>query len=94
MFRLWIRLFTDNRLTHDMTVEDDSFDTRTHKVRRAIEEGCDAFDVGKPIWLKKNVSDFQRYAACRFTKDNFVEEISFDYMDVRVIEEDDSICPE
>lgn len=72
----------------DMTVEDDSDDTRTHKVFRALEEACYAFDLEKPMWLDVNVSEFQRHAKTRFTQDNFIEQIPFDYLEIQVIEED------
>ena len=41
-----------------------------------------------PIWLDSNVSEFQRHSKVRFTKDNFVEDIEFAYMEIEVIEED------
>ena len=89
MFRLWIRLVEDNHLLKDMVVEDDTMDTRTHKVMNAIEKGCYELDLSKPIWLKSTVHDFQLHNKCRFTKDAFIEDIPFDYMEIQVIEEDD-----
>ena len=40
----------------DITIENDSDDTRTHKIFKALEAACLAFDLGKPIWLDSNVS--------------------------------------
>lgn len=88
MFRLWAKEFKDNRLVQDMTVEDDSNDTRTHKIFHAIEKVCYAFDLGRPIWLDNTVEEFKRHAKTRFYQDNFVEEIPFDYLEIHVIEED------
>ncbi|MCM1257016.1 MAG: hypothetical protein NC307_04100 [Roseburia sp.] len=88
MFRLWAREFKDNRMLRDMTVCNDKEDTRTHKVFGALDEVCYAFDLGKPIWLDKNIADFKRHAKTRFSQDNFVEEIEFDYLEIYVIEED------
>ena len=34
------------------------------------------------------ISDFKRHAKARFTRDCFVEEIDFDYLEIHVIEED------
>ena len=89
MFRLWIKLIDDNHLIKDLVVEDDTMDTRTHKVKNAIEKGCYELDLSHPIWLKSTVRDFQLHNKCRFTKDAFIEEIPFDYMEIQVIEEDD-----
>lgn len=88
IMRIWIKEILDNRLVKDMVVTDNSDDTRTHKVFQALDEACHAFDLGKPIWLDSNITDFQVHAKTRFTKDSFIEEIPFDYLEFQVIEED------
>ena len=87
MFRLWIKLFRDNRLIRDTVVEDDSCDTRTHKIFHALEEACYQYDLGHPIWLDSSIRDFQRHSKARFYQDSFIESIDFDYMEIQVIEE-------
>jgi len=86
--RIWIKEILDNRLIKDIVITNDENDTRTHKVFKALEEACQAFDLGQPIWLDSNVSDFQIHAKTRFRKDSFIEEIPFDYLEFQVIEED------
>ena len=88
MFRLWAKEFKNNRMLKDTVIEDPSDDTRTHKVFRAIDEICYQFDLGKPIWLDSTVQDFKRHDKTRFTQDNFIETIDFDYLEIHVIEED------
>lgn len=88
MFRLWAKEFKNNRMLRDTVIEDPSDDTRTHKVFRAIEKVCYQFDLSKPIWLDSTVSDFKRHDKTRFTQDNFIETIDFDYLEIHVIEED------
>jgi len=88
MFRLWARTFQDNHMLRDACIGDDSTDTRTHKVFHALDEVCRQFDLGKPIWLDLNISDFKRHNKTRFTQDNFIETIEFDYLEIQVIEED------
>ena len=88
MFRLWVKVWKDNRLIKDTVVENDERDTRTHKVLQGLEEGGRRFDLAVPIWLDNSIRDFQRHASCRFTKDAVIEEIDFDYLEIRVIEED------
>lgn len=87
MFRLWAKEFQDNHLVRDITICDDSEDTRTHKVFRAIDAVCLEFDLSKPIWLDKTISDFQRHSKARFYQDNFIDTIDFDYLEIQVIEE-------
>ena len=88
MFRVWGKLFKDNRMLKDLTVCDDSQDTRTHKVLHALDEMCYAFDLSKPIWLDSNFREFQRHAKTRFRQDSFVDEVDFDFLEFQVIEED------
>lgn len=88
MFRLWAKEIKDSRVLIDTTVEDDSDDTRTHKVFGALDEVCLAFDLEKPIWLDANVDEFKRLSKTRFTPDNFIESIGFDFLEIQVIEED------
>lgn len=88
MFRLWARTFKENRMQQDTCIVDDSKDTRTHKVFRALEEVCYQFDLGKPIWLDKTVAEFKRHSKARFYQDNFIETIDFDFLEIQIIEED------
>lgn len=61
MFRLWAREFKNNKMLRDTVVADDSDDTRTHKIFRALDRVCYEFDLGKPIWLDATVTEFHRY---------------------------------
>ena len=38
MFRLWGKLWKDNHMLKDLVIDDDSEDTRTHKIFRALQE--------------------------------------------------------
>lgn len=86
--RIWFKMMQDNHLLKDYTFVDESEDTRTHKIFRGLEQTCLQFDLGKPIWLDATVAEFKRHARARFTKDCFVEEIDFDFLEIHVIEED------
>ena len=88
MFRLWAKEWKDNRLLRDMTVEDSGDDTRTHKIFRALDQVCLAFDLSKPIWLDATIAEFKRHDKARFYQDNFIDSIDFDYLEIQVIEED------
>ena len=88
MFRLWARIFKDNRLLRDTVICDDSSDTRTHKIFHALEKVCYEFDLSSPIWLDSTVSEFKKHDKARFRADNFIETIEFDYLEIQVIEED------
>lgn len=89
MFRLWAKVFKDNRMIKDMVVCNDDKDLRrTQKVFQAVDEICYTYDLSKPIWLNNTINDFKRHDKARFTQDNFMEHIEFDYLEIHVIEED------
>ena len=87
--RIWGRIMKDNHLIKDTVIENNDYSlSRTKKVYMALEEMCYEFDLAKPIWLDINKNDFIRHSRTRFTSDNFIETIEFDYLDFQVIEED------
>lgn len=89
MFRIWGKIMKKNRLIKDTVVEIEDYSmSRTKKVYQALDTMCCEFDLAKPIWLDINKNDFIRYARTRFTQDNFIESIDFDYLDFQVIEEE------
>lgn len=89
MFRIWAKIFKDNRLLKDLVVcNDDTSLSRTKKVFACLDEVCYQFDLSKPIWLESNIKDFQRHDKTRFFNDSFIEPIEFDYLEFHVIEED------
>lgn len=85
--RIWFKIWKSNRLIKDTVITDESEDTRTHKIFRALEEGCYEFDLSKPIWLDATVKEFKKHGKARFSQDNFVEGIGFDFLEIHVIEE-------
>jgi len=86
--RIWFKSWKDNHIVHDFLVEDESYETRTHKVFNALDKACYEFDLSKPVWLDSTVRDFKRHSKARFLQDSFMDEIPFDYLEIEVIEED------
>jgi hypothetical protein len=88
MFRIWAKIWDDNHLIQDCVIENEDDDTRTHKIFHALEKVCYTYDLSKPIWLNNNIEEFKKRSKTRFTKDNFVDEITFDYLEFQILEED------
>jgi len=88
MFRLWARTFQSTHMLQDLVITDDSADTRTHKIKRALDQVCLQMDLSHPVWLDSNIADFKRVSKTRFTQDSFVDSVPFDYLEIQVIEED------
>ncbi len=90
MFRLWAKIIKDNKLIKDLVIENDKQSlNRTRKVFQAINDICYEFNLAEPIWLDATIEDFKSHDKTRFTQDNFMENIDFDYLEIHVIEEDD-----
>ena len=87
MFKLWVKEIKDNHLLKDVTIEDKTDDTRTHKIMHSLEKACVGFDLAVPIWLNTNVKEFKRHSRTRFYKDSFIESVEFDYLEIQVLEE-------
>ena len=88
MFRMWCKIWKDNHLLKDMVVCDERDEVnRTKKIFEAIEKSCNDFDLSKPIWLENSVEEFKRHDKVKFSKDNFIDDIDFDFFEIHVIEE-------
>lgn len=84
------KIWKDTHLIKDMVVCNDNPDlNRTRKIFDAVDTLCYEFDLSKPIWLDSTVADFKKHDKTRFTQDNFIDSIDFDYLEIHVIEEDD-----
>ena len=87
MFRLWGKLWFENRLIKDTTYLDESQRTRTQMIFRGLDEICVAFDLSSPIWLDTNIKELKKHARARFYQDSFIETIDFDFLEIQIIEE-------
>ena len=81
------KIWNENHLIKDTVICDESEDTRTHKIFHALDAICYEFDLSKPIWLDSNIEEFKRRDKTRFSQDNFVDSIDFDYLEIQIIEE-------
>ena len=90
MFRLWAKIWKSNHMMKDMVVSNEEKEwNRTKKIFSAIEDVCNEFDLSRPIWLDTNIAEFKKHDKVRFSKDNFIDHIDFDYLEIQVIEEDE-----
>ena len=86
MFRLSGRCVRHTKIILNAVINDESREkSRTEKVLGAVTAA--EFDLPSPLWLEKNIRDFKRRARTRFTADNFLEALPFDYMEIEVLEE-------
>lgn len=88
MFRLWGKLWKRNHMIKDTLICDEREDVnRTRKIYDALDKICIEFDLSRPIWLDATINEFIQFDRARFNKDNFIDDIDFDYLEIHVIEE-------
>ncbi|MCR4628685.1 MAG: hypothetical protein LIV11_10955 [Bacillota bacterium] len=88
MFRLWGKIMKDNRLERDTEYRTiDYSKSRTQMVLDGVDQICREFDLANPIWLEKTIQEFKYHDKARFTQDNFIEPLEFDYLEIQVLEE-------
>lgn len=88
MFRMWGKIFEENRMLKDTTICIGDYTlSRTAMIFQALEEICHQFDLGKPIWLESNIHEFQLHSKTRFKQDHFIEPVDFDFLEIQIIEE-------
>lgn len=88
MFRLWGKIFKDTKMLKDTVICNSDYSlSRTAMIFDAVEKICLEFDLSHPIWLEATVETFKRHDKVRFTQDNFIEHINFDYLEIQVLEE-------
>lgn len=89
MFRLWGKIWKNNHLVNDVVICDERLEiNRTKKVFDALESVCCELDLSNPLWLDSTIEEFKRRDKVKFNKDNFIDDIDFDFLEIHVIEED------
>ncbi len=83
MSRLWVKLIKHHRM-----VRQEAIPCAWGEEKQALIEQCREFDVPAPMWLNKHEHEFEQFRHTAFTKEHFVEEISFDRMEIEYLEDD------
>lgn len=88
MFRLSGKCVQHTKILCSAVISDEnSQKSRTEKVLGAVTALASEFDLPSPLWLDKNIREFQRRSRTRFSADNFLEALPFDYFEIEVLEE-------
>lgn len=93
MKKLWGKLYKNNRLIKDETVDlqgviddDGFFEDLLGAAADSLHEICSIMDIENPIWFDSNSEEFMRRRKTRFLSGNFVDTPDFDRLDIEVIE--------
>ena len=80
---IWVRLMRKTKIDRDVTVP------CTHaEWREALEKACHDMDVPHPVLLPRHERDWAEFSQARFLRDQFMEDVPFDRMEVEFIDPD------
>lgn len=76
----------DNHLLQDAVICISDYSCPGPRWFLTLDSICYEFNLESP-WLDSTVKDFKYHDKARFSQDNFIESIDFDYLEIQVIEE-------
>lgn len=82
--RVWASLHKDNKIIARASGESDHPDV-SQALLDALEPVYKELDVAEPVWVGKHARELSRYRRTRFFPEDFVEPVSFDYMEIEFV---------
>ena len=82
MSRLWVKLIKHHKMARNETIE-----CAWGEQEQALIDLCREMDVPAPMWLSKHEFEFEQFRHTAFTKDHFIEEVSFDKMEIEFLDD-------
>ena len=80
---IWVRLMRKTKIDRDVTVPGTQ-----EEWREALEKACHDRDVPHPVLLPRHERDWAEFSQARFLRDQFMEDVPFDRMEVEFIDPD------
>ena len=89
MYRLCGKIIKHNKIQESIVICNDNEKlTHTQKRNICLEEICYKFDLQNPAWFDQNEKEYAKFYKTSFGKDNFMEPINFDVLEIEYIPED------
>lgn len=90
MLRVWGKIWHKHRVHQSYTAEDDHKSWSDEvRLEVCIDEIIQALDLPRPIWLKQNHDEMQRFGRTQFHQDHFIEHFPYQSFEVEIIGTDD-----
>lgn len=83
MTYLWARMIHKHRIIASETIvlEDD--------LLSALSDLCARMDIPRPMFLQKHEKEWEQFGQTAFTRDHFVESVSFDKLEIETYDPDE-----
>ena len=77
MIRIWAKVMKKDKILKQFMLE--KVETMDYsEFFNYLREICENLDIATPVLIKTHLFNYAKYNTVRFTKDDFVESISFD----------------
>ena len=77
MIKIWAKVIKNDKIVKQHVFEKDG-QIDYAEFFDYLREICENLDVGTPVLIKNHLFNYAKYNVVRFTKNDFVETISFD----------------
>ncbi|MBQ2717950.1 MAG: hypothetical protein IJF75_05075 [Clostridia bacterium] len=78
MIKIWAKVMDKNKIVKQTTFFDNAEKMDYSLFFEYLTKICHTLDIPTPIILKTHIFNYAKFNFVRFTKDDFVESISFD----------------
>ena len=87
MYRLWAKTIKNNKIINSVDVKNGENITLDQKLKKCLSEIFIKLDVSAPVWLPKHKNEFNDFKKIIFTKDDFIDEVNFDRLEIELIDD-------
>lgn len=90
MLRVWGKIWHKHRVHQSYTAEDDHRNWSDEvRLEMCIDEIIQVLDLPRPIWLKQNHEEMEKFGRTQFHQDHFIEQFPYQSFEVEIIGTDD-----
>ena len=75
--KIWIKTIKTEKITNSLVVD---YDSKKDNLLEILRDVCYSFDIPTPLFRQCHQAHFNRFLTVRFNKDDFMEEVDFDYL--------------
>lgn len=87
MYRLWAKAIKNNKIINSIDVKNGENITQEQKLKKCLSEIFYKLDVSAPVWLPKHDKEFMEFKKIIFYKDDFVDDVIFDKLEIDLIDD-------
>lgn len=81
--RICVQLIQNHKIARETVVN--AAGSKKAQLMSALNEGCEAFELSRPIVMKKHENEWRSFSRTAFLPDDFVGEGGFDRLVVEII---------